>query len=388
VEARDLQGRRLGGFLLGEPLGHGGFATVYRARQLRLDRDVAVKVLDAELARNPDAARRFEREGRAAAALDHPHIVPVFEAGEEDGLVYLAMRYVAGATLGDLLERRSPLPPADVVRIVQPLAAALDHAHAHDLVHRDVKPGNVLLEPRTDGTDWVWLADFGIAATTRDVGRYTAGTIGTAWYMAPEQAEGKEIDGRADLYSLGCVAFECLTGTVPYPRDDLLASLMAHVNAPIPVTGDATLDTFFAEALAKDPADRPPSGAAFVQALAAAVGVPAPSGAPASVDASATVPDGARTLAAPTGPGAPARTLPPTTPPDGGGPPPRRRRSALAAAVLVLLALAVGAVVASFPTTTSPRPIRPRRPPPRPPTRPPSSRAARCRSRSTPSSTT
>lgn len=271
MEGRDLGGRRLGGFLLGEVLGRGGFATVYRAHQLRLDRDVAVKVLDAELARNPDAARRFEREGRAAAALDHPNIVPVYEAGDEDSLVYLAMRLVPGRTLADALAETSPLPVDDLLRIVEPLAQAIDHAHAHDLVHRDVKPGNVLLEPRPGGTEWVWLTDFGIAATTRDVGRYTSGTLGTAWYMAPEQAEGGEVDGRADLYSLGCIVFECLTGHPPYPRDDLIAALMAHVQAPIPSTGDGRLDEFFTRALAKAPGDRFASAAELVAALRSTV---------------------------------------------------------------------------------------------------------------------
>jgi serine/threonine-protein kinase len=258
----DLAGRRLGGFELVEPLGAGAFATVWRARQLRLGRDAAVKVLDPVVARNPDAARRFEREGRSAASLDHPHIVPVYEAGEEDGFVYLAMRLVEGGTLEDLLDESGPVSADRAIELLEPVAAALDHAHSRDLTHRDIKPSNILLGPLQ-----VWLADFGIAATTQEIGRYTTGALGTAEYMAPEQASAGEIDHRADLYALGCVVFHCLVGHPPYVGDEVMPVLMAHVNDPVPRVDDDGLAGFFETALAKDPDDRYQSGTELIAAL-------------------------------------------------------------------------------------------------------------------------
>ena len=247
----DLRGRRLGGFELLEPLGAGSFGSVWRARQVRLDRDVAVKVLDPIVARDPDAARRFEREGRSAASLDHPSIVPVYEAGDDDGLYYLAMRLVDGETLADAIEREGAMPPERVVELLGPIAAALDAAHATGLIHRDVKPGNILIE---DGRPY--LGDFGIAASARELGRYTTGSIGTAEYMAPEQARGDVVDHRADLYALGCVAYHAVTGRSPFARDDIVSTLMAHSTEDVPPTGDARLDRFFARALAKEPGQR------------------------------------------------------------------------------------------------------------------------------------
>jgi serine/threonine-protein kinase len=267
MTGRDLAGRRLGGFELVEPLGTGAFATVWRARQLRLGRDVAVKVLDPVVARNPESARRFEREGRSAASLDHPNIVPVYEAGEDDGLVFLAMRLVDGETLEGLLERDGPIGVDRTVDVLASVADALDHAHSRELTHRDVKPSNILL-----GDERVWLADFGIAATAQEIGRYTMGSIGTAEYMAPEQAAGGDLDHRADLYALGCVVFHCLTGSPPFTGDELMPVLMAHVNDPVPTVDDPPLAAFFERALAKDPADRYQSGRELIDALRAAGG--------------------------------------------------------------------------------------------------------------------
>jgi len=261
MSGEDLSGRRLGGFELVEPLGAGAFGTVWRARQLRLERDVAVKVLDPSLARDPNAARRFEREGRSAAALDHPAIVPVYEAGDEDGLYFLAMRLVDGDTLDDRMRRSGPIEPDDAADLLAPVAAALDHAHAAGFVHRDVKPSNILLEG-----DQVYLSDFGIAALTSELGRYTTGSIGTAEYMAPEQSRG-DVDHRADLYALGCVAFQAVTGSSPFDRGDMVTTMLAHSTDEIPATGDADLDAFFAIALAKDPDARFDSAGELVDAL-------------------------------------------------------------------------------------------------------------------------
>jgi serine/threonine-protein kinase len=258
----DLSGRRLGGFELIEPLGEGSFGSVWRARQVRLDRDVAVKVLDPLVARDPNAASRFEREGRSAASLDHPSIVPVYEAGDDDGLYYLAMRLVDGETLADVIEREAPLSEQRVAELLGPIADALDAAHATGLIHRDVKPANILIE---DGRPY--LSDFGIAASARELGRYTTGSIGTAEYMSPEQARGDTVDHRSDLYALGCVAYHAVTGRSPFARDDIVATLLAHSTDEVPETGDDGLDAFFAKALAKSPDDRFSSGAEFMDAF-------------------------------------------------------------------------------------------------------------------------
>ncbi|GEM_PF-1680355 len=247
----ELEGRLLSGFQLIELIGEGAHGSVWRARQTRLDRDVAVKILDPVVARNPETVRRFEREGRAAASLDHPNVVPVYEAGESDGLVFLAMRLVEGVTLEQWAAGRGVVSPEDAASLLAPVAEALDHAHGRDLVHRDVKPSNILLEG-----DRVWLADFGIAASLREMGSYTTGALGTAEYMAPEQASAGEVDHRADLYGLGCVAHFLMEGHPPFEGDDLVATLMAHVNEPVPSVGDAERDRFYARALAKDPAQR------------------------------------------------------------------------------------------------------------------------------------
>lgn len=259
----DLSGRRLGGFELIEPLGAGSFGSVWRARQVRLEREVAVKVLDPLVARDPNAARRFEREGRSAASLEHPSIVAVYEAGDDDGLYFLAMRLVDGETLADRISRDAPLDRGSVDELLRPIAEALDAAHATGLIHRDVKPANILLE---DGRPY--LSDFGIAASARELGRYTTGSIGTAEYMAPEQGRGEGVDHRADLYALGCVAFHALTGRSPFARDDMVSTLLAHSTDKIPETGDVDLDAFFSRALAKEPDDRFSSGAEMMAAFA------------------------------------------------------------------------------------------------------------------------
>jgi len=218
------------------------------------------------LARDPDATRRFLEEGRRAATLDDPAIVPVYEAGEDDGRFYLAMRFVEGETVADEIAR-GPLTRERTLAIATTVATALDHAHGRGVFHRDVKPSNILCE-----SDRIFLSDFGIAATALTAGRYTTGALGTAAYMAPEQAQAGPIDGRADLYGLGCVLFECLTGRPPFTNDDIVALLYAHAHEPVPSSGDPALDAFFLRALAKDPDDRFATGTELVDALTTAFG--------------------------------------------------------------------------------------------------------------------
>jgi serine/threonine protein kinase len=261
-----LLGERLGGYDIEAVIGRGAFATVYRARQVQLRRDVALKVLDPVVGRDPLTARRFAEEARRAAELDHPSIVPVFDAGEDRGLAYLAMRLIAGWSLAEELRKDGRPSPARTLEVTTHLAAALDHSHARGVVHRDVKPDNVLLEPGR-----VWLADFGIAATVQTAGQYTTGAIGTASYMAPEQSQAGPIDGRADLYALGCVVYECLTGAPPFPGSDFARLLLAHSQAPVPGTGWLPTDTFIVRALAKNPDDRYQNGNELVSALSAAL---------------------------------------------------------------------------------------------------------------------
>src|SRR4051795_13070286 len=208
--------------------GRGGMGLVYRARQLSLDRTVALKVIAPSLTEDPAIRRRFLRESRVAASLDHPHVIPVYYAGEEGGIAYIAMRYVAGDDIRTLVRRQGPLAPAHAVQIVGQVASALDAAHASGLVHRDVKPANVLLGP----DDHVYLTDFGLTKHALSVGEATrtGQWVGSVDYVAPEQITGERLDARADVYALGGVLWWALTGEVPFPRDRDEAKLWAHVN--------------------------------------------------------------------------------------------------------------------------------------------------------------
>jgi serine/threonine protein kinase len=289
-------GGRLAGYRLLDEIGRGGMAVVYRAEDQQLGRTVAVKVLAPRWAGDENFRRRFERESRMAAAIDHPHIIPVYQAGEAAGVLFIAMRYVEGRDLRVLLDRTGPLPVGHVARIAGQVASALDAAHAHQLVHRDVKPGNILVAEGTDGEhpEHIYLTDFGLtkkslasSGITR-IGMF----VGTPCYAAPEQVAGRPLDGQCDQYSLACVVHELLTGKPPFTGDDQTV-LEAHVYEPPPATGlGAAVDAVLARALAKEPADRYRSCAAFVAALravgervplappawAAAVFVPLPGG--------------------------------------------------------------------------------------------------------------
>lgn len=273
----DLRGRLIAGYRVEDEIGRGGMAVVYRARDLRLDRTVALKLLAPELARNDTFRQRFAHESKVAAAIDHPHIVPVFEAGETDGLLYIAMRYVAGQDLRALLDRTGPLPVETAARIAGQVASALDAAHAHDLVHRDVKPGNVLVAAGTDSEhpEHVYLTDFGLTKKSLSLTGFTSvgQFVGTLDYVAPEQISGKPVDGRCDVYSLGCVVYEMLAGGPPFQRDDDMALLWAHqYDPPTPPTSrrpdlPAAVDGVLAKALAKAPDDRWGSCLEFTDAL-------------------------------------------------------------------------------------------------------------------------
>ena len=266
-----------------EEIGRGGMAVVYRARDVRLGRWVALKVLAGDLARDDAFRRRFIRESRAAAAVDHPNIIPIFDAGEAGGVLYIAMRYVGGQDVHSLLNRAGPLPPARAAGIVAQVAAALDAAHACGLVHRDVKPANMLLGGLAeDGSeDHTYLSDFGISKTSQATTNLTltGQVLGTLNYLAPEQIEGRAVDGRADAYSLACAAFEMLAGAPPFRRDQSLAVMWAQLSAPPPALTSArpdlpvAVDQVMIRGLAKAPEERYPSCRAFAAALQEACGV-------------------------------------------------------------------------------------------------------------------
>ena len=257
-------GTELAGFRIERQLGRGGMGVVYLAHQIRYDRKVALKVLAPELASDEGFRERFEQEWRSAAKLEHPNIVPIYEAGDADGVLYIAMRYVDGTDLGALLAREGRLTQERAVGIVSQVSAALDAAHAQGLVHRDVKPGNILLAAGAEGeNEHVYLTDFGVAKQTRTAGLTRTGFfLGTIDYAAPEQIESKEIDGRTDVYALGCVLYQCLTGSLPYEKDSEIAVLYAHLNDPPPRPSErlpelsSPFDAVVAKALAKSPDDR------------------------------------------------------------------------------------------------------------------------------------
>jgi WD40 repeat protein/tRNA A-37 threonylcarbamoyl transferase component Bud32 len=258
-------GTELAGYRIESLLGWGGMSVVYLAEDLRLKRRVALKLLAAGLAEDELFRDRFLRESELAASIDHPNIIPIYEAGMTEDILFIAMRYVEGRDLNERLQR-GRLDPADAIGIVTQVASALDAAHARGLVHRDVKPSNVLLDTgaRPDGSDHVYLADFGLTRrVSEEAGIGDDGQLmGTIDYVAPEQIAGEEIDGRADVYSLGCVLYECLVGQPPFRRDSDLAVVFAHLEteSPAPSAGrpelPAALDAVIARALAKDPEQR------------------------------------------------------------------------------------------------------------------------------------
>jgi YVTN family beta-propeller protein len=223
------------GFRIEAEIGRGGMGIVYRARHLALDREEALKVISPELSSDSRFRERFQREARLAASLDHPNVVPVDHAGDERGTLYLSMRLIEGRDLRTIVDAEGPLEPRRAAAVVAGVASALDAAHAREMVHRDVKPANVLVEGR-EGAEGVFLTDFGVSRIAAGGGTVTASgeLLGSADYVAPEQIAGDPVDRRADVYALGGVLHFALTGQPPFPRDNELAKLFAHANAPRP----------------------------------------------------------------------------------------------------------------------------------------------------------
>jgi serine/threonine protein kinase len=296
-------GDEFGPYTIESVLGRGGMGSVYLATHSRLERKVALKVIASELADDPDFRARFLRESQLAASLDHPHVIPIYDADEIDGVLYLAMRYVDGPSLQRLIRDRGALPRADTLGIADQIGGALDAAHAAELIHRDLKPANILLADAH-----AYLCDFGLAKRTTATAVTRAGSfLGTVDYCSPEQIRGEPLDGRADVYSFGCVLYHCLSGEPPYARESEVAVLQAHLNEPAP-TVSPDLDGVFAKAMAKDRKDRYATAGELAAGLRDAIAGEAPA-----------------TVRAPTAPR-------------------RRRKGIVIAGLAVLLALAASAV--------------------------------------------
>ena len=273
-------GTELLGYRVEELAGKGGMGAVYRATDLRLRRQVALKVIAPHLANDERFRRRFLAESEVATSLEHPHILPVYDAGEANGSLYIAMRYVEESDLKRLLREEGPLSPARTMQLLGEVADALDTAHARGLIHRDVKPSNILISGQGDA-EHSYLADFGLTQRAGE-GATTAGAprmVGTVDYIAPEQIERDDVDARADVYALGCVLFECLTGQVPFPRDSDLAVLWAHMRTDPPRPSElnpelpSAIDEVVGRALAKDPDERYASSGELVRAARDALGL-------------------------------------------------------------------------------------------------------------------
>jgi eukaryotic-like serine/threonine-protein kinase len=319
-------------------IANGGMASVWAAEDELLGRLVAVKVLSAGFAGDASAASRFQREARSAARVsDHPHVVTIFDVGEHDGQAFIVMEYCPGGTVADRLRRPEPLPHPAAIEWLDGTAGALDHAHSRDIVHRDVKPANLLL----DGAGRVAVADFGIARLATDSALTQTGQVlGTAAYLSPEQALGKPATAASDRYALAVVAYELLTGRKPFEGEHAAAHARQHIESPPPAASDvadlpAAVDAVLARGLAKEPSQRPATASDFVEDLRGALG-----GRSEPVTAPTAV--------------APARfrrepTPPPRTPPRGiaaAGQPRSRRPFLIALAALVFVLAAVIAAIA------------------------------------------
>ena len=279
----------IAGYRLEGVVGRGGMGVVYRATQLALNRQVAVKLIAAESAHDPVFRERFTTEAHIASAIEHANVIPVYEAGDDDGLLFIAMRLVDGVDLAQLLRKGGALDPARAVRIISQIAWALDAAHARDLVHRDIKPANILLT--LDEPEHAYLTDFGVSKQLGAATRVTrvGQLIGTLDYMAPEQIRGEDVGASADIYALTCVLYHCLTGQPPFSRDEgnASATLWAHMTAIAPSPSTFAnlphdLDAILARGMAKDPAERFSSATELTRACADALGF---------ADAESSIPD-------------------------------------------------------------------------------------------------
>jgi serine/threonine protein kinase len=269
-------GSRFGGYEVESVVGLGGIGVLYRARQLRLDRPVALKLVEPDVARDSVVRERLRREARAVAALDHPNVVPLYAAGEEDGTVYIVTRWVDGIELGTLIHDEGALEPGRAARIAAQIADALEIAHDKGLIHRDVKPSNVIVTPE----DHVYLTDFGLAKRAETAPGLTGADqmLGTVDYVAPELIEGSEPDARSDVYSLGCVLYEMLTGHAPFAsQKGGMAKMWAQVNAEPDPIGDQRpdvpqpLEDVVGQAMSKSP-DTRPTAASFRRRVLRAIG--------------------------------------------------------------------------------------------------------------------
>ncbi|MDP9262289.1 MAG: serine/threonine protein kinase, partial [Actinomycetota bacterium] len=271
-------GTELAGYRIEGLLGRGGMSVVYLADHLPLKRKVALKLLAPELAEDDRFRERFLRESQLAASLDHPHVVPVYDAGEVEGLLYIAMRYVAGTDLKALLRQEGALERNRALGLVAQIGDALDAAHARGLVHRDVKPSNVLVTNR-DGNEHCYLADFGLSTSTSDRSAVAdpGQMMGTIDYVAPEQIRDGDVDGRADVYALACLLYECLTGDVPFRRANDVAVIYAHLEESAPKASERApeltreLDAVIERGMAKLPAERWDTCGALVEAARGAL---------------------------------------------------------------------------------------------------------------------
>jgi streptogramin lyase len=279
VQTNDPIGIDFVGYRIEELIGRGGMGVVYRAYDLRLKRTIALKLVAPELALDERFRERFARETELAMALEHPNVIPIYDGGDVDGRLYLAMRFIDGPDLRGVMRAEGALPPVRAFAVCQQVAAALDAAHAKGLVHRDVKPSNVLL----DADDHVYVADLGIGRRLEEAqGVGEERSVGTPAYLAPEELQGLPVDGRADVYSLGCLFFECLTGEPPFTRDSRLALAWAHLEEEPPAATarntelPSAIDGVFAKALAKSPDDRYSSCGAFMRDAQQALGLNRP----------------------------------------------------------------------------------------------------------------
>jgi hypothetical protein len=347
-------GDEFAGYRIERRLGRGGMGILYLAVEPGLDRRVALKLIAPEAAADEVFARRFAEESRIAASIEHPNVVPIYAAGEEGGVPFIAMRYVAGSDLSGRIAREGRLAPARAAVLIAQVGNGLDAIHAAGLVHRDVKPANVLLSGG-EGDEHAYITDFGVArnVATQSGLTQTGRFVGTLDYVAPEQISGGEVDARVDVYALGCLLFKLLTGEVPFPREGEAARLYAHLNDPPPAPSlyaaevSMALDDVVVRAMSKDPGDRYPSAGDLGRAAVAAV-----SGAPVAVPERTVATGAAATreagMVAPPEPRLPEPTKAtprlepePESPPGTGG---GRGRLLLAAGFLAAVAVVVALV--------------------------------------------